>query len=130
MLDTSVIVHQLGDVRISEGDQFLPYLRNLPSKVQKFLQVHRNAVTVQQLKIGVQDYYIRTRVQDNLGSVHVVQPAAAKTDSKDKKCFNCEKKRHLAENCPESKKCSHCGRKSHLAKIAGKSILRKSQQPS
>ena len=32
MLDASVIVHQLGDVRISEGDQFLLYLRNLPSK--------------------------------------------------------------------------------------------------
>ena len=42
MLDASVIVHQLGDVRISEGDQFLLYLRNLPSKVQEFLQVHRN----------------------------------------------------------------------------------------
>ena len=36
MLDASVIVHQLGDVRISEGDQFLLYLRNLPSKVQEF----------------------------------------------------------------------------------------------
>ena len=71
MLDASVTVHQLGDVRISEGDQFLLYLRNLPSKVQEFLQVHRNAVTVQQLKTGVQDYYIRTRVQGDLGSVHV-----------------------------------------------------------
>ena len=76
MLDASVIVHQLGDVRISEGDQFLLYLRNLPSKVQEFLQVHRNAVTVQQLKTGVQDYYIRTRVQGDLGSVHVAQPVA------------------------------------------------------
>ena len=116
MLDASVIVHQLGDVRISEGDQFLLYLRNLPSKVQEFLQVHRNAVTVQQLKTGVQDYYIRTRVQGDLGSVHVAQPVAARTDLKDKTCFNCGKKGHLAENCPEPKKCSHCGRKSHLAK--------------
>ena len=73
MLDASVIVHQLGDVRISEGDQFLLYLRNLPSKVQEFLQLHQNAVTVQQLKT-VQDYYIRTRVQGDLGSVHVAQP--------------------------------------------------------
>ena len=116
MLDASVIVHQLGDVRISEGDQFLLYLRNMPSKVQEFLQVHRNAVTVQQLKTGVQDYYIRTRVQGDLGSVHVAQPVAAKTDLKDKTCFNCGKKGHLAENCPEPKKCSHCGRKGHLAK--------------
>ena len=116
MLDASVIVHQLGDVRISEGDQFLLYLRNLPSKVQEFLQVHRNAVTVQQLKTGVQDYYIRTRVQGDLGSVHVAQPVAAKADLKDKTCFNCGKKGHLAENCPEPKKCSHCGRKGHLAR--------------
>ena len=116
MLDASVIVHQLGDVRISEGDQFLLYLRNVPSKVQEFLQVHRNAVTVQQLKTGVQDYYIRTRVQGDLGSVHVAQPVAAKTDLKDKTCFNCGKKGHLAENCPEPKKCSHCGKKGHVAK--------------
>ena len=116
MLDASVIVHQLGDVRISEGDQFLLYLRNLPSKVQEFLQVHRNAVTVQQLKTGVQDYYIRTRVQGDLGSVHVAQPVAAKADLKDKTCFNCGKKGHLAENCPEPKKCSHCGKKGHVAK--------------
>ena len=100
MLDASVIVHQLGDVRISEGDQFLLYLRNLPSKVQEFLQLHQNAVTVQQLKMGVQDYYIRTRVQDDLGSVHVAQPVG-KPDVKDKTCFNCGKKGHLAENCPE-----------------------------
>ena len=116
MLDASVIVHQLGDVRISEGDQFLLYLRNLPSKVQEFLQVHRNAVTVQQLKTGVQDYYIRTRVQGDLGSVHVAQPVAAKADLKDKTCFNCGKKGHLAENCPEPKKCSHSGKKGHVAK--------------
>ena len=115
MLDASVIVHQLGDVRISEGDQFLLYLRNLPSKVQEFLQLHQNAVTVQQLKTGVQDYYIRTRVQGDLGSVHVAQPVA-KADLKDKTCFNCGKKGHLAEKCPEPKKCSHCGKKGHLAK--------------
>ena len=115
MLDASVIVHQLGDVRISEGDQFLLYLRNLPSKVQEFLQLHQNAVTVQQLKTGVQDYYIRTRVQGDLGSVHVAQPVG-KPDVKDKTCFNCGKKGHLAENCPEPKKCSHCGKKGHLAK--------------
>ena len=103
MLDASVIVHQLGDVRISEGDQFLLYLRNLPSKVQEFLQLHQNAVTVQQLKTGVQDYYIRTRVQGDLGSVHVAQPVP-KADLKDKTCFNCGKKGHLAENCPEPNK--------------------------
>ena len=37
LLDALVIVHQLGDVRISEEDQFLLYLGNLPSKVQEFL---------------------------------------------------------------------------------------------
>ena len=116
MLDASVIVGQLGDVRISEGDQFLLYMRNLPPKVQEFLQLHQNATTVNQIKFGVQDYYIRTRVQGDLGTVHVAQPVQKAADLKDKTCFNCGKKGHLAENCPEPKKCSHCGKKGHLAK--------------
>ena len=36
MLEASVIAVELHDVRISEGDQFLLYMRNLPSKVQEF----------------------------------------------------------------------------------------------
>ena len=116
MLDASVIVGQLGAVRISEGDQFLLYMRNLPTKVQEFLQLHQNATTVNQIKTGVLDYYIRTRVQGDLGTVHVAQPVQKAADLKDKTCFNCGKKGHLAENCPEPKKCSHCGKKGHLAK--------------
>ena len=116
MLDASVIVGQLGDVRISEGDQFLLYMRNLPNKVQEFLQLHQNAIMVNQVKLGVQDYYIRTRVQGDLGTVHVAQPVQRAAGLKDKTCFNCGKKGHLAENCPEPKKCSHCGKKGHVAK--------------
>ena len=50
-----------------------------------------------------------------MGSIHVTQPVC-KSDVKDKTCCNCEKKGHLAENCPEPQKCSHCGKKGHLAK--------------
>ena len=50
-----------------------------------------------------------------MGSIHVTQPVG-KPDVKDKTCFNCGKKGHLAENCPEPKKWSHCGKKGHLAK--------------
>ena len=70
---------------------------------------------MRQLFVGVQDYYIRTRVQGDMGSIHVTQPVP-KPDVKDKTCFNCGKKGHLAENCPEPKKCSHCGKKGHVAK--------------
>ena len=66
-------------------------------------------------------------VKGDLGSVHVAQPVG-KPDVKDKTCFNCGKKGHLAENCPEPKKCSHCGRKGHLAKDCWRSILRRSQR--
>ena len=42
MLDASVIVGQLGDVRISEGDQFLLYMRNLPeTKFRNFFNCIR-----------------------------------------------------------------------------------------
>ena len=40
MLEASVIAAQLQDVRISEGDRYLLYMRNLPVKVQEFLQLH------------------------------------------------------------------------------------------
>ena len=93
MLEASVIAAQLQDVRISEGDQYLLYMRNLPGKVQEFLQLHQNATTVQQLFLGVQDFYIRTRVQGDMGSIHVTQPVG-KPDVKDKTCFNCGKKGH------------------------------------
>ena len=129
MLDASVIVGQLGDVQISEGDQFLLYMRNLPSKVQEFLQLHQNATTVNQIKLGVQDYYIRTRVQGDLGTVHVAQPVQKAADLKDKTCFNCGKKGHLAENCPEPKKCSHCGKKGHVAKPGTGSMSHPYQRP-
>ena len=56
MLEASVIADQLYDVRIGEGDQFLLYMRNLPGKVQEFLQLHQNATTVRQLFVGVQHY--------------------------------------------------------------------------
>ena len=115
MLEASIIADQLYDVRIGEGDQFLLYMRNLPGKVQEFLQLHQNATTVRQLFVGVKDYYIRTRVQGDMGSIHVTQPVP-KPDVKDKTCFNCGKKGHLAENCQEPKKCSHCGKKGHVAK--------------
>ena len=49
MLEASIIADQLYDVRIGEGDQFLLYMRNLPGKVQEFLQLHQNATTVRRI---------------------------------------------------------------------------------
>ena len=95
MLEASIIAGQLTDVRINEGDRFLLYMRNLPSKMQEFLQLHQNATTVQQLFVGVQDYYTRTRVQGDMGSIHMKQPLQ-KPDVKDKTCFNCGKKGHFS----------------------------------
>ncbi len=65
---------------------------------------------------GVQDYYIRTRVQGDLGTMHVAQPVQKAAHLKDKTCINCGKKGHLAETCPELKNCSHCDKKGHAAK--------------
>ena len=45
-------------------------MRNLPGKVQEFLQF-QNSTTVQQLFLGVQGFYIGIRVQGDMGSIHV-----------------------------------------------------------
>ena len=39
-------------------------------------------------RIGVQDYCVRTRVQRDLGTVHVAQSVQKAADLKDKTCFN------------------------------------------
>ena len=116
MLDASIILGQLLDVRISEGDQFLLYMRNLPNKVQSFFQLHQNAIRVQQILTGVQDYYTRPRVQRDIGSVHMTQPVQKPGDVGDKTCFNRRKNGPSADTCPERKECSHCGKKKHVAK--------------
>ena len=41
MLEASVIAAQLQDVRISEGDQYLLYMRNLPGKCKSFFSCIR-----------------------------------------------------------------------------------------
>ena len=92
------------------------YMINLPNKVQSFFQLHQNAIRVQQILTGVQDYYTRPRVQRDIGSVHMTQPVQKPGDVGDKTCFNCGKNGPSADTCPERKECSHCGKKEHVAK--------------
>ena len=67
MLEASLISTQLTDLRISEGDQYLLYLRNLPEKVQEFAQLHFGATTVARLWEAVNSYYVRMRMFWRLG---------------------------------------------------------------
>ena len=55
MLDASVIAGQLGDVRKSEGDQFLLYMRNLPNKVQETIIVDKDTQLAQWGWVGFCD---------------------------------------------------------------------------
>ena len=59
-------------LRISEGDQYLLYLRNLPEKVQEFA-LHCAATTVTKLWEAVNSYYVRMRMTGDLDKVHVAQ---------------------------------------------------------
>ena len=70
MLEASLIAHQLQDLRVSEGDQFLLYLRNLPDKVQEFAQLHCGATTVVKLWEAVSSFHVRMRMTGDIDRLH------------------------------------------------------------
>ena len=114
MLEASLISAQLQDLRITEGDQFLLYMRNLPDKVAEFAQLHYGATTVTRLWEAVSAYHVRMRITGDLEKVHVT--GGPRPDSRDVECYNCGKKGHLATDCKGPPKCRHCGKTGHLAK--------------
>ena len=71
ILEASLISNQLTDLRISEGDQCLLYLRNMPEKAQEFAQLHCAATTVARLWESVNSYYVRMRMSGDLDRLHV-----------------------------------------------------------
>ena len=94
MLEASLIAGQLADLRINEGDQFLPYLRNLPEKVAEYVQLHCGATTVARVWESVVAYHTRMRLTNDLDSrVHVA--TGPKQGSEGVTCHNCGKRGHF-----------------------------------
>ena len=52
MLEASLVAPTLQDLRLSEGDQFLLYLRNLPERVREHVQMVVGVATVAQLWVA------------------------------------------------------------------------------
>eukprot|EP00435_Cladocopium_sp_Y103_P007322 s5024_g2.t1 len=70
MLDAFLIAHQLADLRLIQGDQFLLYSRNLPDKVMEYAQLHCAATTVAALWTAVTEFHVRMRMTGDLERVH------------------------------------------------------------
>ena len=66
MLEASLMAGQLTDLRITEGDQFLLYMRNLPDKVAEHVQLHCGATTLLRVWEAVQAYCTRMRLTHEL----------------------------------------------------------------
>lgn len=112
MLEGSINYRALIDLRITEGDQFLLYLRNLPERVVDHVQMIVGATTVMHLWQAVQQYYVRSRSTSLVTErAHVTQAHAA-----GKKCHNCGKEGHFQADCPEPPKCKFCGKPGHIEK--------------
>ena len=72
MLESSLVRDMIQDLRISEGDQFLLYLQNLPKKVREWVQLHSGTINVMQLWHAVNQYFICTRVHKDMERVKQV----------------------------------------------------------
>ena len=72
MLEALLIASHLTDLHITERNQYLLYLRNLPDKVAEFVQLHCGATTVARVWESVVAYHTRMRLTNDLDSkVHV-----------------------------------------------------------
>ena len=93
MLEASLIAGQLTDLRITEGDQYLLYLRNLPDKVAEFVQLHCSATTVARVWESVVAYHTRMKLTNDLDS-KVPVATGPKQGSEGITCHNCGKRGH------------------------------------
>eukprot|EP00435_Cladocopium_sp_Y103_P056323 s696_g19.t1 len=121
MLDASLIAHQLADLRLTEGDQFLLYNRNLPESDGVCATALRS--NYGSCFVAVTEFYIRMRMTGDLERVHGIggdakgQPKGqgkGNTDS-NTQWYNCGNKGHLAKDCRNPPKYKHCGKSGHLA---------------
>ena len=67
MLEAPLIAGQLTDLRITKGDQYLLYLRNLLDKVAEFVQLHCGATKVARVWESVVAYHTRMRLTKRPG---------------------------------------------------------------
>eukprot|EP00435_Cladocopium_sp_Y103_P070163 s625_g34.t1 len=122
MLEASLIAHQLADLRLTEGDQFLLYGRDLPDKVMEYAQLHCAATSVAGVWKAVTEFHVRMRMTGDLEPVHGIgQPKGqgkGNTDSNAER-FNCGKKGHLAKDCRNLPRCKRCVKSGHGQRLLG-----------
>ena len=103
MLEGSLIAHQLQDLPVSEGAQFLRYLRNLPDKVLGFAQLHCGATTEAKLWEAVNAFHVHMKRIGGIDRLHAAggpKPGAIGYVT----CHNCGRKGQYAR-VPKSEQC-------------------------
>ena len=115
-VDTSIV----RDILPAEPERYRWLLQNISSECRRYVQLHAVSETYADAKTAVSNFYAKTVLSEQdfstnkglslsaLGEtfepVEPVLGAASSIDPKDRECWNCRRKGHMAKDCRQPKR--------------------------